>query len=281
MRPALLPLLLVATAGPTPTNTKTIVWNPSTEETAKPRLVGVAATTDAERLALRERVRTIFNHGWDQYARQAFPMDELRPLSCSGVESLGGIYATAIDSLDTLVLMGNVSEFRRVTEWLGENAVWDRNTSVSVFETNIRAVGGLLAGHILAAGLVGQPGTSSAREGGAAAQPGGGGDGGGAASGGDVDGGLGLPRRLPPAAAAAGPPPLIPGYNGSLLRLAEELADRLLPAFDTPTGIPFGSINLRHGTWSRTRDLYPFACHLKASPFASWTTKASRPTSRT
>eukprot|EP01051_Picozoa_sp_SAG22_P009584 SAG22_NODE_807_length_7081_cov_2.460756_9_plen_250_part_00 len=30
------------------------------------------------------------------------------------------------------------------------------------------------------------------------------------------------------------------------------------------------------GTWSRTatRDLCPFACHLKASPFASWTTKA-------
>eukprot|EP01051_Picozoa_sp_SAG22_P012105 SAG22_NODE_1230_length_5074_cov_3.372864_3_plen_121_part_00 len=31
----------------------------------------------------------------------------------------------------------------------------------------------------------------------------------------------------------------------------------------------------RGGTWSRTatRDLLPFACHLKASLFASWTTK--------
>eukprot|EP01051_Picozoa_sp_SAG22_P034979 SAG22_NODE_16173_length_331_cov_1.064655_1_plen_70_part_10 len=33
------------------------------------------------------------------------------------------------------------------------------------------------------------------------------------------------------------------------------------------------------GTWSRiaTRDLCPFACHLKASLFASWTTKARQP----
>eukprot|EP01051_Picozoa_sp_SAG22_P016475 SAG22_NODE_2334_length_2704_cov_1.163532_5_plen_134_part_00 len=32
------------------------------------------------------------------------------------------------------------------------------------------------------------------------------------------------------------------------------------------------------GTWSRTRDLCcPFACHLKASLFASWTTRPARP----
>lgn len=37
-------------------------------------------------------------------------------------------------------------------------------------------------------------------------------------------------------------------YDGnSLLRLAVDLADRLLPAFNTSTGIPFGSVNLRHG----------------------------------
>jgi mannosyl-oligosaccharide alpha-1,2-mannosidase len=32
---------------------------------------------------------------------------------------------------------------------------------------------------------------------------------------------------------------------------ARELADRLTPAFDTPTGIPFSTINLRSG---RTRN---------------------------
>ena len=41
--------------------------------------------------------------------------------------------------------------------------------------------------------------------------------------------------------------PPIAGYSGSLLRQATDLANRLLPAFNTPTGIPFGTINLRFG----------------------------------
>ena len=36
-------------------------------------------------------------------------------------------------------------------------------------------------------------------------------------------------------------------YDGGLLVLAKDLGERLLPAFDTPTGIPVGSINLRYG----------------------------------
>ncbi len=35
------------------------------------------------------------------------------------------------------------------------------------------------------------------------------------------------------------------GYSGGLLRAAAELADRLMPAFDTPTGIPLSWVNLR------------------------------------
>jgi hypothetical protein len=33
--------------------------------------------------------------------------------------------------------------------------------------------------------------------------------------------------------------------SGPLLRLAEDAAQRLLPAFDTPTGMPYGTVNLR------------------------------------
>jgi mannosidase alpha-like ER degradation enhancer 2 len=36
-------------------------------------------------------------------------------------------------------------------------------------------------------------------------------------------------------------------YDGGLLRLAVDLGDRLLPAFKTNTGIPYGTVNLRHG----------------------------------
>lgn len=37
----------------------------------------------------------------------------------------------------------------------------------------------------------------------------------------------------------------MPGYDGSLLRLAVDLADRFMPAFDTPTRIPLSWVNLR------------------------------------
>jgi mannosidase alpha-like ER degradation enhancer 1 len=36
-------------------------------------------------------------------------------------------------------------------------------------------------------------------------------------------------------------------YNGELLSLAVDLADRLIPAFSSPTGIPYPRINLRTG----------------------------------
>jgi mannosidase alpha-like ER degradation enhancer 1 len=39
----------------------------------------------------------------------------------------------------------------------------------------------------------------------------------------------------------------IPWYNGELLHLARDLADRLLPAFNSTFGIPFARINLKNG----------------------------------
>jgi len=39
----------------------------------------------------------------------------------------------------------------------------------------------------------------------------------------------------------------VAGYDGGLLALALDLGTRLLPAFATPTGIPYGSVNLRRG----------------------------------
>jgi len=42
---------------------------------------------------------------------------------------------------------------------------------------------------------------------------------------------------------------LEPGWpcNGPLLRLAEDMAKRLIAAFDTPTGMPYGTVNLKYG----------------------------------
>lgn len=45
--------------------------------------------------------------------------------------------------------MGNYSEFKRVVDIVTTKANFDANINVSVFETNIRIVGGLLSAHLL------------------------------------------------------------------------------------------------------------------------------------
>lgn len=69
--------------------------------------------------------------------------------SCDGVNTWGSYSLTLIDSLDTLAVMGNFTEFRRVVDILLEKSNFDSDINVSVFETNIRIVGGLLGAHLL------------------------------------------------------------------------------------------------------------------------------------
>ena len=40
-------------------------------------------------------------------------------------------------------------------------------------------------------------------------------------------------------------PSAVSGYDGALLRLATDLGNRLLPAFDTRSGIPLSWVHLR------------------------------------
>nr|KYP74644.1 ER degradation-enhancing alpha-mannosidase-like 2 [Cajanus cajan] len=160
--------------------------------------VAVADSVTAEEAKeLREEVREMFYHAFNGYMDHAFPLDELRPLSCAGQDTLGGYALTLIDSLDTLALLGDRQRFATSVEWIGKNLRFDINKTVSVFETTIRVLGGLLSAHLIAA---------------------------------DYATGM-----------------RVPSYDNQLLNLAEDLARRLLPAFDTPTGIPFGSVNLLHG----------------------------------
>ncbi|XP_049888120.1 ER degradation-enhancing alpha-mannosidase-like protein 2 isoform X2 [Pectinophora gossypiella] len=149
-------------------------------------------------LRLREEVREMFQHAYDSYLRYAYPYDELRPLSCDGVDTWGSYSLTLIDALDTLAIMGNYTEFNRVVDIVLQKQNFDADINVSVFETNIRIIGGLLSAHLLSH----KTGTK-----------------------------------------------LEPGWpcNGPLLRLAEDVAQRLIAAFDTTTGMPYGTINLRSG----------------------------------
>ena len=169
----------------------------STSSAAPPSAAADDVTDPATRLRLREEVRQMTADAYDAYMT-VFPADELEPLTCTGDSSFfGGVGLTLIDSLDTLAILGNATEFRRAVGLVERHVSFDINKTVSVFEANIRLVGGLLSGHILA-----------------------------------CDAALGIGKGW---------------YTGSLLDLAEDIGRRLLPAFNTATGIPYGSINLRYG----------------------------------
>ncbi|XP_066289002.1 ER degradation-enhancing alpha-mannosidase-like protein 2 isoform X2 [Branchiostoma lanceolatum] len=87
----------------------------------------------------REQVRSMFQHAYDGYLRYAYPYDELQPLTCDGTDTWGSYSLTLIDALDTLLVMGNHSEFRRVAQLLVDTMTFDTDVNASVFETNIRA----------------------------------------------------------------------------------------------------------------------------------------------
>ncbi|KAJ1525090.1 hypothetical protein ONE63_009932 [Megalurothrips usitatus] len=166
--------------------------------------------TPEERVELREEARDMFYHAYNAYMENAYPADELMPLSCKGRwrgkepsrgdidDTLGNFSLTLIDTLDTLVVLGDVNEFERAVRLIIRDVSFDSDVIVSVFETNIRVLGGLLSGHVLAEYLQ-----------------------------------LNLN--------------VMPWYRGELLKLAKDLGFRLLPAFNTTTGIPHARVNLQHG----------------------------------
>ncbi|KAJ1327858.1 ER degradation enhancer mannosidase alpha-like 2 [Microdochium nivale] len=206
---------------------------------------------------LRLEAVDMFYHGYDNYMSVAFPEDELRPVSCIPLtrdpinpsnfglnDVLGNYSLTLIDSLSTLAILASAPEDERGTgpkalrdfqdgvaalvEQYGDGRKgpsgqgarargFDVDSKVQVFETVIRGVGGLLSAHLFAVGhlpIAGYEPRSS-------------------------DGNHDEQRTIPW--------PNGFDYNGQLLRLALDLAQRLLPAFYTATGMPYPRVNLRHG----------------------------------
>jgi mannosidase alpha-like ER degradation enhancer 2 len=72
------------------------------------------------------------------------------------MDTWGSFSLTLVDALDTLVIMGNDTEFRRAADVVLNSIDVDANVNVSVFETNIRVVGGLLTAHMLSGRVKGQ-----------------------------------------------------------------------------------------------------------------------------
>ena len=97
----------------------------------------------------RAFVREMMKDAWSNYARYAWGYNELKPESREPkTDSIFGsakIGATIVDSLDTLLLMDLKAEFATAKDWLATSFHFAATENeVSVFETVIRYVGGLL-----------------------------------------------------------------------------------------------------------------------------------------
>lgn len=141
---------------------------------------------DTDIIMKRDFVKGMVKHAWDGYVKYAWMDNELRPVSHKGhSQSIFGNAksgATIIDAMDTMYLMGMKEEYEKGRQWVMNEFKFNSKSEVSVFETNIRFIGGLLSLYYLTGEKV---------------------------------------------------------YRDK----AQEITDILMPAFETPTGLPYALFN--------------------------------------
>lgn len=139
----------------------------------------------------RNFIKRMMQHAWTGYANHAWGSNELRPISKSGhsasIFGASSSGATIVDALDTLYIMDMKEEFEHARKWVAMSLSFNHASDVSVFETTIRFLGGLLSAY--------------------------------AFSGEEV-----------------------------FKVKAKEVGDKLLPAFNSPTGIPWAMVNFASGS---------------------------------
>ncbi len=136
---------------------------------------------------LAEVVRNEFIHSWNAYKKYAWGADGLRPISKTPYQWYKvPLHMTALDAMDTMILMGLKEEADTLREFIVTTLSFDHDIYVESFEITIRLLGGLLSSYQM---------TGDER----------------------------------------------------LLKLAEDLGTRMLPVFNTPTGIPYCDVNLKTG----------------------------------
>jgi mannosidase alpha-like ER degradation enhancer 2 len=145
----------------------------------------------AQNKKLAAEVKAEFVHAWNGYKKYAWGHDDLKPLS-KGYHDWypQPLLMTAVDSLDTMILMDMDAEAAATRKYILDNLSFDKDIEVQNFEITIRLLGALLTNYQL---------TGDKR----------------------------------------------------LLDLAEDLGKRLLPVFNSPTGMPYRYVNLKTGKVSK------------------------------
>ncbi|VVC37442.1 Glycoside hydrolase family 47 [Cinara cedri] len=130
-------------------NVKNISFYPHAESIVEHNDIG----QNNENIELRQRrdkVKEMMKHSWDSYVKYAWGKNELKPVSKHGhsgsVFGSANMGVTIVDSLDTLLIMGLNDEYKLGRDWVANNFTLENvKIDISVFETNIRFIGGFLS----------------------------------------------------------------------------------------------------------------------------------------
>ncbi|GKU08640.1 unnamed protein product, partial [Fusarium langsethiae] len=103
-----------------------------------------------------DEIVEMFRFAWNGYYTHAFPHDSLRPKYNNYTDDRNGWGVTAVDGLDTAILMEQTDIVVTILDFISTINFTKTNTpkpsSVSLFETNIRYLGGLLSAYDLLKG---------------------------------------------------------------------------------------------------------------------------------
>lgn len=97
----------------------------------------------------RESIKQGFLHAWNGYVKYAWGADEILPISNLPRNSYNGWGASIVDALDTMWIMDLKEEFKNATEHISHINFNSSVIPISIFETTIRYLGGMLSAYEL------------------------------------------------------------------------------------------------------------------------------------
>ncbi|PVH93200.1 glycoside hydrolase family 47 protein [Periconia macrospinosa] len=88
-----------------------------------------------------------FRTAWAGYEEYAFPNDELKPVTNGFSNSRNKWGASAVDALSTALVMGQKDIVNTIIDYIPTINYFETPSEVSLFETTIRYLGGMLSGY--------------------------------------------------------------------------------------------------------------------------------------
>ncbi|KAF2261697.1 mannosyl-oligosaccharide 1,2-alpha-mannosidase precursor [Lojkania enalia] len=174
--------------------------------------------------SIDERAQVVvdaFRMSWEGYYKYAFPHDELRPITNTARDSRNGWGASAVDALSTALVMGQKDIVNQILDHIPNIDYTTTSTDVSLFETTIRYLGGMISGYDFLTGPLDD---------------------------------LADKVRLAPLDCSRNPEKSLTLHTqkenvDALLAQSKNLANALSYGFETPSGIPYNLLNFANRSY--------------------------------